>query len=57
MAFGQQRAEIGRQQNTLRDAGIWLLPSPSGANGSYPLMDLVGKLREFYAIVGYAKPT
>ena len=56
VAFGQPRAEIGRQQNTLGDTGIWLLPSPSGANGSYPLVDLVGKLREFYAAVGQAKP-
>jgi len=56
MAFGQPRAEVGRQQNTLADTGIWLLPSPSGANGSYPLVDLVGKLQEFYAAVGQAKP-
>jgi len=55
LAFGQPRAEIGRQQNTLGDTGIWLLPSPSGANGSYPLVDLVGKLREFYAAAGQAK--
>jgi len=52
VAFGQPRAEIGPQQTPLGDTGIWLLPSPSGANGSYPLVDLVGKLREFYAEIG-----
>jgi len=52
IAFSQPDAQIGRQQDTLAGARIWLLPSPSGANGSYPLVDLVGKLREFYDAVG-----
>jgi TDG/mug DNA glycosylase family protein len=56
VAFGQPRAEVGQQQDTLGGAGVWLLPSPSGANGSYPLVELVDKLREFYAAVGQAKP-
>lgn len=53
-AFSQPHAQIGRQQDTLAGAGVWLLPSPSGANGSYPLVDLVGKLREFYDAVSEA---
>ena len=56
VAFGQSRAEVGPQQNTLGNTGLWLLPSPSGANGSYPLVDLVGKLREFHAAVDQAEP-
>ena len=56
MAFGQPRAEVCWQQNTLADTGIWLLPSPSGANGSYPLAELVGKLQESDAAVGQANP-
>lgn len=48
VAFNQPHAQIGRQQGMLAGAGVWLLPSPSGANGSYPLVDLVAKLREFY---------
>jgi double-stranded uracil-DNA glycosylase len=56
IAFGQARAEVGQQQDTLGDTGIWLLPSPSGANGSYPLVDLVGKLREFYTVVRQTEP-
>lgn len=55
-AFGQPLAEIGRQQDILGDTGIWLLPSPSGANGSYPLVNLIGKLREFYTVVGQTEP-
>lgn len=51
VAFGKPQAAVGRQQETLGHTGIWLLPSPSGANGSYPLVDLVDKLREFYAVV------
>lgn len=52
VAFSQPDAQIGGQQDTLAGARMWLLPSPSGANGSYPLVDLVGKLREFYDAVG-----
>lgn len=46
-AFGHPRARVGRQQELLHGAGIWVLPSPSGANGSYPLVELVRELREF----------
>ncbi len=46
-AFKQPEARIGQQPNMLAGTGIWLLPSPSGANGSYPLVDLVHKLQEF----------
>lgn len=49
--FNQSGAQIGRQQDTLAGTRVWLLPSPSGANGSYPLVDLVSKLREFYDAV------
>lgn len=50
-AFSQPDAQIGRQQDALAGARVWLLPSPSGANGSYPLVDLVGKLSEFHDAV------
>jgi double-stranded uracil-DNA glycosylase len=55
IAFGEPRAEVGPQQNALGRTRIWLLPSPSGANGSYPLVDFVKKLREFYAAVDQAE--
>lgn len=47
-AFGHPQAEIGPQADKLAGARVWLLPSPSGANGSYPLADLVRELRAFY---------
>ena len=36
-SFAHQNAQVG-QQDALGDSGVWLLPSPSGANGSYPLV-------------------
>ncbi len=46
-AFGCRDAEVG-QQHVLGDSRVWLLPSPSGANGGYPLVDLVRELRAFH---------
>ncbi len=45
--FDCPRARIGLQPDTLLGVRLWLLPSPSGANGSYPLVDLVRELRAF----------
>jgi TDG/mug DNA glycosylase family protein len=45
-AFGYRHAEVGKQ-HVLGDSRVWLLPSPSGANGGYPLVDLVRELRLF----------
>jgi len=36
-SFAHQNAQVG-QQDALGDSGVWLLPSPSGANGSHPLV-------------------
>lgn len=47
-AFGRPHARIGRQEESLAGAGLWVLPSPSGANGSYPLTALVEELRAFH---------
>ncbi len=46
-AFGHPRAAIGPQPDALLGTRVWVLPSPSGANGSYPLVDLVRELRAF----------
>ena len=37
VAFGQPRAEIGRQQNTLGDTGIWLLPQSERRKWKLPI--------------------
>jgi len=46
-AFAHLNAQVG-QQDALGGSSVWLLPSPSGANGSYPLVDLTRELRAFY---------
>lgn len=48
VAFGQPNARVGLQQLALAGARVWVLPSPSGANGSYPFIDLVRELRSFH---------
>ncbi len=50
-AFGQPRAKIGEQGETLAGTRVWVLPSPSGANGSYPFVDLVRELRAFHDVL------
>lgn len=50
-AFGHPQAKVGPQPDTLLATRVWLLPSPSGANGSYPLVDLVRELRVFHDAV------
>ena len=49
-AFAHVSAQVG-QQDALGNSSVWLLPSPSGANGSYPLVDLTRDLRAFYSAV------
>lgn len=45
-AFGHPRAALGRQEETLADTSVWVLPNPSGLNAHYRLDDLAEKLRE-----------
>jgi double-stranded uracil-DNA glycosylase len=53
-AFAHLNAQVG-QQDALGDSSVWLLPSPSGANGSYPLVDLTRELRAFYNAVNQSE--
>ena len=46
-AFCDPRATVGLQPRTVAGARTWILPSPSGANGSYPLVELIRELRAF----------
>ncbi len=50
-AFADPRAVVGPQRGVLSGSSVWLLPSPSGANGSYPLVDLVREMHVFYETV------
>lgn len=51
-AFGHPQAAIGPQPHSPLGARVWVLPSPSGANGSYPFVDLVRELRAFRDAIG-----
>ena len=55
-AFGDPGARVGQQLAVLAATNVWLLPSPSGANGSYPLVDLVREMRAFYKAVNQSRP-
>ena len=47
-AFGRPRAALGRQEERIEGARIWLLPSPSGLNAHHQPKDLAvafGELR------------
>jgi TDG/mug DNA glycosylase family protein len=50
-AFGRPRAALGRQEETLANAAVWVLPNPSGLNAHYRLEDLAAKLRELFLAV------
>jgi double-stranded uracil-DNA glycosylase len=48
-AFQRPKAVLGRQEETLGKAGIWVLPNPSGLNAHHSLSDLArlyGELRQ-----------
>lgn len=45
-AFGRPKATIGRQQEKLAGADVWVLPSPSGLNANYRLPALVQLFRK-----------
>jgi TDG/mug DNA glycosylase family protein len=46
-AFGDARAQIGRQREPLAGAVLWVLPNPSGLNAHYQLPALVALFRQF----------
>lgn len=45
VAFGAPRAPLGGQVERFEGARVWVLPSPSGLNASYPIGALVRELR------------
>lgn len=50
-AFGQRKAVMGQQPETLHDTVIWVLPNPSGLNAHYQLPDLIRVYRELLMVV------
>ena len=45
-AFGRPRATMGRQEETIGDTLIWVLPNPSGLNAHYTLEGLAAVFAE-----------
>lgn len=45
-AFGDKKAGMGEQPQTLGDTGIWVLPNPSGLNAHYDLAGLAAAFAE-----------
>jgi TDG/mug DNA glycosylase family protein len=46
VAFGQPKARVGRQDERLEGATVWLLPNPSGINAHYQQPDLTAAYAE-----------
>jgi TDG/mug DNA glycosylase family protein len=44
-AFSQPKATVGRQQEMIGDALLWVLPNPSGLNANYQPQDLARLFR------------
>lgn len=45
-AFKLPKASIGRQEDKLEGANVWVLPNPSGLNANYQVEDLARLFRE-----------
>ena len=45
-AFGRPRAKLGKQEEKLGDAEVWVLPNPSGLNAHYDLRELAQLFRQ-----------
>ncbi|MGQ0846148.1 MAG: mismatch-specific DNA-glycosylase [Sporichthyaceae bacterium] len=51
-AFGQPKAAVGRQTDTLGGARLWIAPNPSGLNAHSQLADLAASYRAIAADAG-----
>jgi TDG/mug DNA glycosylase family protein len=52
MAFERPRAVLGRQQETIGDGEIWVLPNPSGLNAHHSAAGLARLFGELRRVVG-----
>jgi double-stranded uracil-DNA glycosylase len=55
-AFGKPKASLGRQDETIEGAILWVLPNPSGLNAHYQLEDLAALFRALREAVEQANP-
>jgi double-stranded uracil-DNA glycosylase len=59
IAFGRQKAAVGRQREPLAGAQLWVVPNPSGLNAHSSLADLSAAYREVAVAAGievFARP-
>jgi TDG/mug DNA glycosylase family protein len=59
IAFGHQKAIVGRQREPLAGAQLWVVPNPSGLNAHSSLADLSAAYREVAVAAGievFARP-
>jgi double-stranded uracil-DNA glycosylase len=59
IAFGHQKAVVGRQREPLAGAQLWVVPNPSGLNAHSSLADLSAAYREVAVAAGievFARP-
>jgi TDG/mug DNA glycosylase family protein len=53
-AWNEPKAVIGRQEQTIGETAIWVLPNPSGLNAHYQANDLARLFRELRAAIDSA---
>jgi TDG/mug DNA glycosylase family protein len=51
VGFGQPRATMGRQDDALAGANLWVLPNPSGLNANHQLKELARLFGELHRIL------
>ncbi|MGW6457364.1 G/U mismatch-specific DNA glycosylase [Streptomyces sp. NPDC055078] len=49
-AFGDRKARIGRQERTIGDTGIWVLPNPSGLNAHWTAQSMAAEYSRLRAV-------
>ncbi|RLU81184.1 G/U mismatch-specific DNA glycosylase [Streptomyces griseocarneus] len=52
VAFDDKHARIGRQERTIGDTRIWVLPNPSGLNAHWPLPKMAEEFERLRAATG-----
>jgi double-stranded uracil-DNA glycosylase len=52
-AFNQPKTTVGRQQETIGDTILWVLPNPSGLNANYQAPELARLFRELKEAVDH----
>jgi double-stranded uracil-DNA glycosylase len=57
IAFNAPKAVMGRQEETLGETGVWVLPNPSGLNAHYNVDTLAAAYAELRVAIGLPRAT